>query len=436
MDPLIHLFRIVEMGEDNLLTDPVVRKDVGDLLGLQLSKDLDKAVRQVLEKWSVLKRYYTRRCVDTGDGSVYTDELCIYIYKEVYPSIYYRNPVLATMRGLVVLFRNDGVVEIVSRPFDKFFNTGEVPDTEELPTNDNRLITKKYDGSLIHCFRDPYTNSVRCATRGLLDVHGVRPGKVKMYIDSPRIDDRLVRNPYVKKFWEYINGNDLRKDLEELVDEDHTVMFELVCEKPASVQPGLPSATEKCTPILLARRNKKTLGIEYVTGEHVFPTPETYNDIPPLNSGEYEGVVVYYPNRVYKGIWWWKYLVKVKDPMYLLGAEIHPHGELHWGKVMRQIVLGKGDDLLSILPSERETIRQLWRKWEELRQRVCESIEKDTVPEWFRKRYGKEIGRRGCESVARKLVIEATSTKKRKEQVQGVIDRLIKQFGHLTHPVP
>lgn len=88
------------------------------------------------------------------------DTLSIYNYSELSQYKRYWNPVTLNCRGLIL----DNYMNIVARPWKKFFNFGERPLL--FSTDDPVEVTDKKDGSLGILYRHPMTGDWRIATRG------------------------------------------------------------------------------------------------------------------------------------------------------------------------------------------------------------------------------------------------------------------------------
>lgn len=88
------------------------------------------------------------------------DTLSIYNYTELSQYKRFWNSVTLNCRGLIL----DNDMNIVARPWKKFFNFGERP--LEFSTADPTEVTDKMDGSLGILYRHPVTGDYRIATRG------------------------------------------------------------------------------------------------------------------------------------------------------------------------------------------------------------------------------------------------------------------------------
>jgi len=142
-----------------------------------------------------LKAKLDARAKDGYINAIRQGCLTLYDYssKTAYDKVWDEYTIMA--RGLVV--HDDG--RIVARPFPKFFNLGERPETQPkaLPAHTPELA-KKYDGSLIISFWNPEENRWQAVTRGSWD----------------NVQTRYA-NPWVQSHAEKL-------------DRTHTYMFELV----------------------------------------------------------------------------------------------------------------------------------------------------------------------------------------------------------------
>lgn len=90
------------------------------------------------------------------------EDLILFTYTDLCTYERYWNEYTRAARGLI-LNKNTG--EVVAKPFDKFFNLGEMPETQllNLP-NESYTVSEKVDGSLGILFH--YKNEWHIATRG------------------------------------------------------------------------------------------------------------------------------------------------------------------------------------------------------------------------------------------------------------------------------
>ena len=313
-------------------------------------------------------------------GVVYRDrdyrDILMY-YKELASSLYVKRPIISAMRGSVVRKYENGEVKQVAFPFAKFFNRGEIPSTQKLPDKEKYVVTEKLDGTLLIVWRDPDTGEMRFNTRGLMDKHSVTRGVKKYYVS---VVDEGIGNPYVIRFVNSIKRENLWYELESIVTDDRTVMFELTYKIPSSYQFDVlktPEDSPDWKPYLLAYRSHKTLELVYPDNTP-FRTPVRYkvsslDDVMELvtKNDKEEGVVVYYPSMYYHPeLKWWNYMVKLKNRTYVLRAYFHT-GLASWKHLGLLVLAGKTDDLIPILNDEQRqfiidyqnTYQDLLGKW-------------------------------------------------------------------------
>jgi len=289
---------------------------------------------------------YKVQCAPAPDG-----KYCLYQYKELRAGRYFEVPVLAAMRGYVTKQYDGGDMHVAAFPFAKFFNLGETGATQNPPTR-GFVATEKLDGTLIIVWRDPDTGELHYNTRGMLEWFEPTPA------GTARRD--YIANPFARAFLSAVSRRRLREDLETLVADDTTVMFELVGRIPASRQTNDPIDPDDpaWTPYLLARRRHGSWRLEYAGVDFDplnFPAVrsvrvETLGEIVQLVADwrDKEGAVIYYPGRSYEGFNWWNYIVKVKNPVYALQGYIYkPDGTPSERAILRLILAGAYDDLVA-----------------------------------------------------------------------------------------
>ncbi len=357
-----------------------------------------------------LNRFVSRsssfRVVNYGE---YKDFL--FYYKLLSVDDYFRYPILATMRGSVLRVYEGGDVKQVAFPFTKFFNYKETERSSELPRK-GYIITEKLDGTLIIVWRDPDTGGLRFNTRGMMDYHNVRlftRGGVT------GMDTRgKITNPYVIRFVNSVRRMGLWEELESIVRDGRTVMFELVYKVPASHQLGVektPVDSPDWKPYLLAYRDHKTMEIIY-PDDTLFPIPQRYSvhdvdDVPTMveHMRGKEGVVVYYPNLSYvPGVKWWNYMVKIKNSYYMLTSKA-VSTELSWKGLAKAVIGGVDDDLIPYLDDEkREFVREYKKAIISLDQELQEFL--DLIVKLRRKR-GKSVDNMLAHSLGMGYVVRA-----------------------------
>ena len=313
--------------------------ELARLLGIGPGEGLD-SVRRAMAS---VNRLWSRRCLRLGIGKE-----CVLSYKySLEPRDYLRRPVLAAARGAVVRHYRRGGVRQLAMPFAKFFNYRECRECSRIPSN-SFIATEKLDGTLIVAYRDPDTGELLLSTRGSL----YRPP--------------MARNPYAERFLAAVEGLGLSWELESIVKEKTTVMFELVNTAcPASRCLGreleAPPGDPRWRVFLLAARSHDTMEISYELPSTGFPRPrrieaESVKELVRIaNSLGDEGVVVFFPGGTYLGFPWWNYMLKMKNKRYvfrsLLGAaEIDEATRRSmYRRVARLVASGRIDDVAPLL---------------------------------------------------------------------------------------
>lgn len=291
------------------------------------------------------------------------------------------------------------------------------------------MVTEKLDGTLIIVWRD-WDGELHANTRGMLEWHGVEVGKRSVYLYR----SETMENPFVKAFFNAVKRLNLMEELEGLVGDGETVMFELEGKVPAS-QAALskelnmnPDDTS-WTPFALAKRNNESFALSYIS-DVGFPVPSRLNvtDLEDLMIHvsawkEREGVVLYYPGLYYHtNMPWWNYMVKLKSSHYALLTTILPAGEVRWREVARVVMLGQYDDLVSLVKDEDivgfsrkvfENYCLLRDTWEEIMQLLTEmpltEKERNYVAHCLNLKWllpYLDEGKKRGESALKKLVIE------------------------------
>ena len=299
-----------------------------------------------------MRRYYGVHCHEEGRV-----KYCVYFYRVVSASPFLQYPVLAAMRGSVVM-REGEYVKQIGFPFAKFFNVGETDATRAPPLR-GFVATEKVDDTLIVGFRVP-DGRVGLATRKMtwaMSPYGYSPPPGR------------PANPFVDVFLAAVDRHGL--SLDDVVTDDRTVMFGLVIRgRPASFaaprwgEERPEQFYDKTVPYLLAYRDMRTLEVVYPgPGETDFPLPPRYDFVDAEEAGrwviehpEREGVVLHYPGRVYDGRFpWWHYTVKLKNPVYV-ARSLFMYGEERRGAflVVKAVLAGRLDDVIAAFGPDSE----------------------------------------------------------------------------------
>ena len=344
------------------------REIIGKYLGIELPENPEKAWNLYTGRVGGARRYFKETCVE-DKGS----KLCIYKYTVNFTHLFIEMPILSAARGTVIRWYDNCEYRTMGFPFAKFFNYMETKEASVLPNSDY-VVTEKLDGTLISCWEDE-DGEIRCNTRGLLDVFTVQK------MDGAYIPV-VGRNPFVEKFFEAVDTLGLRDELEKLVKNRQTAMFELVGDIPASMATQefdlVLRVSKRFTPYFLAVR-RPDLEIDYLVDKDVgFPRAQILN-VRNIEEAietakrfkDKEGIVIQYPGVQYRSgheFRWWNYLIKVKSPGYVLMGKIKTGEGVNWRNIAKATVLGTADDILAIIEDEeiKEFIREVGRRYEEL----------------------------------------------------------------------
>jgi hypothetical protein len=427
------------------------RKEIEALLGVSLAKDRERIWNTYITKVRSIRKSFKELCHDMGEN-----KLCLYQYKDISAKEYLRTPMISAMRGTVLEWYPNGEAKVRAFPFAKFFNYGEVPETRELP-RDGFIATEKLDGTLVVVWRDE-EGQIHANTRGLLEWYGVQPGKTKMYVYK----STGIVNPYVKAFFEAVKRLDLKYELDSLVGDNVTVMFELVGRIPASqaargyveIDPSDPS----WTPYALAIRDNKTYELRYVEPSTAFPTPKRYGGkVEELHEfvkewRDKEGIVLYYPSTQYREgdlFRWWNYMVKLKSARYVLRTEIFLGDKLWWRGIARSTILGYHDDIIAVTGSAEvkefvEKVLVLYNKAEDLWMKIIELMRSGCLTEARRNYIANnmnmkwiipylEEGRRRGEGALRRMLIE--NLPRTKDGIVSFMGRIVSRLSDLYNAI-
>jgi len=335
-----------------IYTKVFIDREVDDYVELLLGKHVDslRDAEILLNILPVKKR------------GLYEDDrhYLVFGYKKPALEDYIYRPLISAARG-AVLVEHKGEYVQPAMPFAKFFNYRELSEnfirktlrkkssldknkilsTTRPPRTTSFTATEKLDGTLIIVWVDPFTGEIRANTRGVL----------------------WKDNPYVEIFFERMKALGYMYELEQLVREDRTLMFELVDhECPASMchdepTPRYRSHPDKWVPYLLAYRDHRTGEIVYSIKTSL-PRPGMFTeDFQSLvryvdEQRNKEGIVIHYPGiYYYPELPWWNYMLKVKNLAYVMRAT-SVMGGLNIRKIMIAIHKDFIDDIIPHLEGE------------------------------------------------------------------------------------
>lgn len=253
----------------------------------------------------------------------------------VYDQLAARNddPLACQCRGLIL---REGTWEVVARPFDRFFNHGQV-EAAEIDWGTARF-EEKLDGTLLIVYFDSVPGRWLCATRSMCEAHGDING-VGTFAD---LADRAARNVGV--------GADSLHALMDGVGADRSLthLFELtgpynmiVCQY-ADLGLTLLGARvtltgEEICPLAISAQ----FGFEVAKTWHFDNIDHLVEVIRDWDPTKFEGVVV--KDAAFNRI-------KVKSPKYLAVAHAGESLGSSWKSCCEAVAAGTVDDIMHLLP--------------------------------------------------------------------------------------
>jgi len=268
----------------------------------------------------------------------YEDRVCLK-YTLMSPKF---NPVVEECRGLVLSLPD---FEIISRPFDRFFNYGEDPERQNYFDWLNSIVFEKRDGSLIHVYN--YNKKWYAGTSGT----AFAEGKPQL------IDGTETGEAFYWLFLEALNNSGCDGIDELMVDQpkNYTFLFELTSPKNRII-----TRYDKTELRLLAIRNrdsgeyvdyKKIINNEFSGVTKYCPLVKTYdlksptdiNDFMKMMDETEEGFVCYDPNIQMR--------IKIKNPEYVKLHHIRGNS-LSKKSIIKLLVSGEIDEYLSYFPED------------------------------------------------------------------------------------
>lgn len=248
------------------------------------------------------------------------------------------HPVVNECRGLILA---KGTWEVLCRSFDRFYNYGEDPKSNEFPI-DQATVTEKIDGSLIRIWYNPFTQKWCAATRKMAFCEGETPCGVK-FIDIVERVIGDVHNYMVASKHNY------------RVHRCFTFIFELVSPETRVVKPYGETMLYR----LAVRENESgeyagfhELGGLFAHSEfpgtklpkryyftNVKDCMESMAELPAMD----EGYVANYHN--------WR--IKIKNPAYLAIAHLRNNGAMSLPRIVHLVWSGDEEEYLSYFAEDR-----------------------------------------------------------------------------------
>ena len=244
------------------------------------------------------------------------------------------------------------------RSFDRFYNYGEDPNSDNFPIQDS-TVTEKIDGSLIRFWFYPYDDQWCCSTRKC----AFGEGETRLGRTFTQVVENTI-GTYVNSF--------MSKHFPLQQDKMKTYIFELVSPETRVVKPYKTNEL-----YLLAIRDN-------ITGEYAslntlqevsemigirLPKRFTFNNISNvLNSMKElpaldEGYVVEYND--------WR--IKIKNPSYLAVAHIRNNGILSIQRIWYLVVTGVDTEYLNYFPEDLQYFTKYQIKLSLLKKEITET---------------------------------------------------------------
>lgn len=248
------------------------------------------------------------------------------------------HPVVRECRGLILSYPS---LSILSRPFDRFYNWNEDPDTKNFNISES-IVEEKLDGTLIPFYNDGH--SWQWATRKMAYAEG-----------STTFSDKQFRSLCIQTL--ELMGINSHQFLSS-VDPDNTYVFELTTPENRVVTPyGGYQLT------LLAVRNKYT-GQYQERNLEGFPVPKTYhlNDISDIMSSLKELRAIEEGYVCVSGDW----RIKIKNPSYLAISNLRINGGISEKRICYLVVQNDYEEYLHYFPEDRKLFEPYITKYRHL----------------------------------------------------------------------
>lgn len=257
--------------------------------------------------------------------------------------------VVQECRGLIL---QNETWKPLCRSFDKFYNYGEDPRTNEFPIN-KALILEKIDGSLIRFWHHP-TLGWNAATRKMAFSEG----------------ETLKGNRTFRELVELAIGMSISKFAKRNhFNSDFTYCFELTSPETRIITPY-----QNIELYLIAIRHNEQ-GFYYPIDKELadifkvkFPKRYSFSNwkecLDNVNKIETldEGYVACYSENHGRDEW----RIKIKSPKYLELVHVRNNGVLSIPRIIKMVMLGEEDEYLSYFPEDKETINPWIEKREQL----------------------------------------------------------------------
>ncbi len=290
----------------------------------------------------------------TSDGKYF-----LFKYNQLDSDMDYR--CVRESRGCIMKADENGTMQYVCRPFDKFFNVGE-SHAAEIDWSSAR-VTEKVDGSLMKCWYDD--GEWHLSTNGMINAR-----------------DAMVADLDISFADIFERAAGVHLDLVCLqLDKTRTYMFELTSSETRLVIPYSDGvyylacrSTESGEEIFDRPAFIQTARIKYPKLFSMTNLADVLAVVQGMSKDE-EGVVVNDASGS---------RVKVKSPEYLMAAHLRMNGVITNKRIFEYIRDEKIDDFIAYVPKERERVEEMLRKikaycddaneqWNKFKDLKCES---------------------------------------------------------------
>lgn len=277
------------------------------------------------------------------------DDRVVLNYHQIDSHSHKFNPMVMECRGLI-LSKPDH--QVLCRSFDRFWNYGEDPKSDEFDIT-KATVDDKIDGSLLSVYHDGA--KWRCSTRRMAFAEGPIPNKKMTYADV---------------FVSALGGDpdDVFKDIQK----DLVIIFELVSPETRVVTPYPDREV-----YLLDVRSRET-GFFYGTEmTHNWPMPEGVHWRYPVNYNQFEtwqdvirasqdlpAMDEGYVARI--GSW----RIKIKNPAYLAIAHLRENGAVTEKRVAKLVIMQDHEEYLLHFPEDRPEFQPFIEAYENMMENI------------------------------------------------------------------
>lgn len=263
------------------------------------------------------------------------------------------HPIVDECRGLILA---KGTWKVLCRSFDRFYNYGEDPRSEQFPMN-KASVTEKVDGSLIRFWWNPFINEWCAATRKMAFAEG--PVTNGSYTFKDIIERAL--------------GKSINDTFKCFVDECKTctTICELVSPETRIVKPYGETAlymigmryneTGEYVPEEGCGYKPFALGLNFkLPKKYTFKTWDECTKAAAELTDYDEGYVAD----------WNDWRIKIKSPAYLAVAHLRNNGAMSTRRIVALVMKNDEEEYLSYFPEDRE----LFQPWIDARNSLAVNV--------------------------------------------------------------